>query len=98
MYEWKQIGNRCGGKSRQCEAGAREWGEAQEDAVVRNVLWRVIGVLVSKTVRDIVVAEGMCPECPGCVAAVSAVKECAENMRWGSAVVATEVGGSTSAT
>ena len=58
-----------------------------------GVRWRVSGVLVSKRVRDPVVAEGMCSECSGCVAAVSALKECAKRVKWGSPVGA-KVGGS----
>ena len=95
MYEWQKVGNRCGGNGSECEARAREWSEAQEDAVVGDVRWRVIGVLVSKRVRDPIVAEGVCSECSGCVAAVPTLKECAANVRWGGAVGAKDVGGST---
>ena len=51
-------------------------------------------MLVSERVRDPIIAESMCSECSGCVAAVSALKECANKVRWGGAVGA-KVGGST---
>ena len=59
-----------------------------------GVRWSVNSVLVSKWVRDPVVAEGMCSECFSCAAAVPALKECAEQVKWGGAVGANDVGGS----
>ena len=93
MDKWQKVRNWCGGRGSKCEARAREWSEAQKDAVMGSVQWSVGSVLVSKGVRDPIIVESMCSECSGCVAAVSALKECAENVRWGGAVGA-KVGGS----
>ena len=75
MYEWQEVSNWCGGQGSECEARAREWSETEKDAVMGGVQWSVGGVLVSKGMRDPIIAESMCSEYPGCVAAVSAMKE-----------------------
>ena len=59
-----------------------------------DVRWNVQSVLVSKWVCDPVVGEGMCSECSSCAAAVLALKECAEQVKWGGAVGANDGGGS----
>ena len=59
----------------ECDAWAREWGEAKYDTVVRGVRRCVNRVEASKWMCDPVVGEGMRSECFGCAVAVSALKE-----------------------
>ena len=75
MYEWQKVSNRCGGQGSECEARAREWSLTEKDAVMGGMQWGVGGVLVSKGVRDDIIAESMCSENSGCEAAVFALKE-----------------------
>ncbi len=59
-----------------------------------GVRWCVKKVLASQWVCDPVVGEGMCSECSSCAAAVPALKERAEQVKWGGAEGADDVEGS----